>query len=121
MIISYRITIRFLIRWHMVTNVFFLQLLVFRVSPISIVIGAILDSHICFPHLMYSFLIVAFSGIDLALLAHASCLDLILFMNLVALSVVLLAFASTFCNEVHLFPKRGLLKSIDGFLLLSLY
>jgi hypothetical protein len=70
---------------------------------------------------MYSFLIVAFSGIDLALLTQASCLDLILFMNLVALSVVLLAFASTFCNEVHLFPKRGLPKSIDGFLLLSLY
>lgn len=47
-------------------------------------------------------------------------LDLILFMNLVALSVVLLAFASNFCNEVCLFPKRGLLKSIDVILLLSL-
>lgn len=69
---------------------------------------------------MYSFLIVAFSGIDLALLAQATCLDLILFMNLVALSVVLLAFASNFCNEVCLFPKRGLLKSIDVILLLSL-
>jgi hypothetical protein len=43
---------------------------------------------------MYSFLIVAFSGIDLALVAQASCLDLILFMNLVALLVVLLAVAS---------------------------
>jgi hypothetical protein len=70
---------------------------------------------------MYSFLIVTFSGIDLALLAQASRLDFILFRNLVALSVVLLAFASSFCNEVCLFPKRGLLKSIDGFLVLSLY
>ena len=35
---------------------------------------------------MHSFLIVAFSGIDLDLLAQASCLDLILFRNLVALS-----------------------------------
>jgi hypothetical protein len=51
---------------------------------------------------MYSFLIVAFSGIDLALLVQASCLDLILFMNLVALSVVLLASASNFCNELLL-------------------
>jgi hypothetical protein len=33
----------------------------------------------------------------------------------------LLAFASTFCNEVCLCPKRGLLKSIDDLLLLSLY
>jgi hypothetical protein len=36
-------------------------------------------------------------------------------MNLVALSVVLLAFASTFCNEVCLFPKRDLSKSSNGF------
>jgi hypothetical protein len=55
---------------------------------------------------MYSFLIVAFLGIDLALTAQASCLDFILFRNLVALSVVLLAFASNFCNELHLFPKN---------------
>jgi hypothetical protein len=70
---------------------------------------------------MYSFLIVAFSGIDLALLAQASCLDLILFMNLVALSVVLLAFASNFCNELLFCPKRGLLQSTKGFWLLSLW
>ena len=69
---------------------------------------------------MYSFLIVAFSGIDLALLAQASCLDLILFMNLVDFSIALLAFASTFCNEVCLSPKRGLLQSSDCFSLLSL-
>jgi hypothetical protein len=69
---------------------------------------------------MYSFLIVAFSGIDLALLAQASCLDLILFMNLVDFSIVLFAFASTFCNEVCLCPKRGLSQSIDGFRLFSL-
>jgi hypothetical protein len=62
---------------------------------------------------MYSFLIVAFSGIDLALLAQASCLDLILFRNLVTLSVVLLAFASKFCNELFLFPKRGLFQLSD--------
>ena len=55
---------------------------------------------------MYSFLIVAFFGIDLALLAQATCLDLILFMNLVALSVVLLAFANNFCNEVLLISKK---------------
>jgi hypothetical protein len=61
---------------------------------------------------MYSFLIVAFSGIDLALLAQGSCLDLILFMNLVALSVILLAFARNSCNEVCLFPKRGLLNQL---------
>lgn len=30
------------------------------------------------------------------------------------------AFSSNFCNEVYLFPKRGLLKSIDAILLLSL-
>ena len=34
-----------------------------------------------FPHLMYSFLIVAFSGIDLDLLAQASSLDFILLNN----------------------------------------
>jgi hypothetical protein len=56
---------------------------------------------------MYSFLIVAFSGIDLALLTQASCLDFILFMNLVDFSIALLAFASTFSNEVCLCPKRG--------------
>ena len=39
---------------------------------------------------MYSFLIVAFSGIDLTLLAQASCLNLILFMNLVDFSITLL-------------------------------
>jgi hypothetical protein len=61
------------------------------------------------------FLIVAFSGIDLALLAQASCLDLILFMNLVALSVVLLAFTSNFCSELFLFPKRGPSQSNTGF------
>jgi hypothetical protein len=59
-----------------------------------------------FPQVTRSFLIVAFSGTDLALLAQASCLDFILFMNLVALSVVLLAFASNFCNELLLSPKR---------------
>jgi hypothetical protein len=58
-------------------------------------------------------------GIDLTLLAQASCLDLILFMNLVALSDVLLAFASNFCNEVRLFPKRGLFQSSNGLLLPS--
>jgi hypothetical protein len=36
---------------------------------------------------MYSFLIVAFSGIGLALLAQASSLDFILFMNLVDFSI----------------------------------
>ena len=64
---------------------------------------------------MYSFLIVAFSGIDLALLAQAICLDFILFMNLVDFSIALLAFSSTFCNEVRLFPKRGLSQSTNGF------
>jgi hypothetical protein len=64
---------------------------------------------------MYSFLIVAFSGIDLALLAQASCLDFILFRNLVDFSIVLLAFASTFCNEVRVHPKRGLSKLSNGF------
>jgi hypothetical protein len=34
----------------------------------------------------------------------AVVLDFILFMNLVALSVVLLAFSSNFCNELPLFP-----------------
>ena len=43
-------------------------------------------SHTSFPHLMYSFLIVGFSGINLALLAQASCVDLILFMNISLLS-----------------------------------
>lgn len=66
-------------------------------------------------------LIVAFSGIDLALLAQATCLDFILFKNLVALSVVLLAFASNFCNEVCFFPKSGLLKSSNCSLLFSLH
>jgi hypothetical protein len=70
--------------------------------------------------LTYSFLIVAFCGIDLGLLTQASCLDLILFMNLVDFSIVLFAFASVFCNEVRLLPKRGLLQSSHGFLLLSL-
>jgi multisubunit Na+/H+ antiporter MnhC subunit len=64
---------------------------------------------------MYSFLIVALSGIGLALLAQASCLDLILFMNLVDFSIVLLTFASTFCNEVCLYPKSGLFQSTDVF------
>jgi hypothetical protein len=63
---------------------------------------------------MYSFFIVAFSGIDLALLARASCLDLILFMNLVDFSIALLAFAITFSNEVRLCPKRGLSQSSNG-------
>jgi hypothetical protein len=40
---------------------------------------------------MYSFLIVAFAGNDLALVTHASSRDLILFMNLVDFSNVLLA------------------------------
>jgi hypothetical protein len=70
---------------------------------------------------MYSFLIVAFSGIDLALLAQASCLDLILFMNLVDFSIALFAFASTFCNEVGVFPKRGLYQSNNGFSPVRLY
>jgi hypothetical protein len=69
---------------------------------------------------MYSFLIVAFSGIDLARLTQASCLDFILFMNLVALSVVLLASASNSCNELLLCPKRGLSKLIGDFQVLSL-
>lgn len=63
---------------------------------------------------------MAFSRIDLALLAQASCLDLILFRNIVALSDVLLAFASNFCNEVRLLPKKDSLKSIE-FLTLSSY
>lgn len=67
---------------------------------------------------MYSFLIVAFPGIDLALLAQANCLDRILFMNFVDFSIALLAFASTFCKEVRLCPE-GLLQSGDDFLLLS--
>jgi hypothetical protein len=70
---------------------------------------------------MYSFLMVAFSGIDLTLLAEASCLDFILFMNFVDFSVVLLAFASNFCNEVRLDPKRSLFQSTIGFLPFSLY
>jgi hypothetical protein len=57
------------------------------------------------PHLMYSFLIVAF---------------FILFMNLVDFSIALLASASIFCNEVRLLPKRGLCKS-SSFVLFSLY
>jgi hypothetical protein len=69
---------------------------------------------------MYSFLIVAFSGIDLARLTQASCLDFILFMNLVALSVLLLAFASNFCNELLLYPKRGLFQSNNDFPTFSL-
>jgi len=69
---------------------------------------------------MCSFLIVGFTGIDSALLAQASCLDLTLFMNLVDFSIALLAFASSFCNEVRLSRKRGLLQSGDDFLLLSL-
>jgi hypothetical protein len=48
------------------------------------------------PHLMYSFLIVAFSGINLALLVQASCLDFILSMNFFDFSIVLLASASTY-------------------------
>ena len=66
------------------------------------------------------FLIVVFSGIVFALLAQASCLDFILFMNLVAPSVVLLAFASNFCNELLLCPKRGLFQSTNGFQSMSL-
>ncbi|HEY6885916.1 MAG TPA: hypothetical protein VI278_17935 [Nitrososphaeraceae archaeon] len=85
------------------TNVYFAQLFVFGISPVSIVIRPCSNSHISFPHLMYSFLIVAFLGIDLAQLAQAGCLDLILFRNLVALGV-----ASNF-NEVRLFPKYCLI------------
>jgi hypothetical protein len=59
------------------------------------------------------------SGIDLALLAQASCFDLILFMNLVDFSIALLAFASTFCKEARLCPKRGLSQSSDGLWLFS--
>jgi nucleotide-binding universal stress UspA family protein len=55
---------------------------------------------------MYSFLIVAFSGIDLAPLAEATCFDLILFRNLVDFSIASLAFAITFSNEVRLCQKR---------------
>jgi hypothetical protein len=69
---------------------------------------------------MYYFLIVAFSGIDLALLEQASCLDLILFMNVVDFSIALLVFASTFSNEVRLCPKRDLSQSNNGFLPFSL-
>jgi hypothetical protein len=72
-----------------------------------------------FPAVTYSFLIVAFSGIDLALLAQASCLVFILFMNLVDFSIALFAFASI-CNEVCLFPKRGLSKLIGDLQVLSL-
>jgi hypothetical protein len=57
---------------------------------------------------------------NLALFAQASCLDLILFMNLVDFSIALLAFASTFCKDVGLSPKRGLSQSSDGLLLLYL-
>jgi hypothetical protein len=53
-------------------------------------------------------------------LTQASCLDFILFMNLVDFSSVLLAFASTFCNEVRLLPKRGLFQSNNNFLPFSL-
>ena len=66
------------------------------------------------------FLIVVFSGIVFALLAQASCLDFILFMNVVDFSIALLAFASTFSNEVRLFLKRGLSQSISSFRLSSL-
>ena len=62
---------------------------------------------------MYSFLIVAFPGIDLALLAQAICLDFILFMNLVDLSIDLLAFASNFWNEVGVCPKSALFQSVS--------
>jgi hypothetical protein len=46
--------------------------------------------------LWQNLLTFAFSGIDLVLLAQASCLDFILFMNLVDFSIALLAFASNF-------------------------
>lgn len=71
----------------------------------SIVVRPMLLFRSLFPHLMHSFFIVVFSGIDLALLARASHLDLILFMNLIDLSIALLAFTSTFCNELLLGPK----------------
>jgi hypothetical protein len=69
---------------------------------------------------MYSFLTVAFSGIDLALVKQASCFDFILFMNLVDFSIALFVFASTFSIEVRLYPKRGLSQSSSDFLSFSL-
>ena len=66
---------------------------------------------------MYSFLIVSFPGIAFALLAQAICRD---FIFLAAFSVVLLAFSSNLCNDVCLFPKRGLFKLIDDFQLVFL-
>jgi hypothetical protein len=80
-------------------NVFFLQLVAFRIFPVSIVETPMLLFTNLLSTLDVLFSYCAFSGIDLALLAQESVLDLILFMNFVALSVVLLA-ASTFCNEV---------------------
>ena len=73
------------------------------------------------PHLMYSFLIVAFSGINLALLAQASCLDFILSMNFFDFSIVLLASASTYWNELCLCPKRGLYQSSNKILHIEIW
>jgi hypothetical protein len=101
-------------------NVFFLQLVAFRIFPVSIVVTPMLLFTNLLSTLDVLFSYCAFSGIDLALLAQESFLDLILFMNFVAPSIVLLAFASTFCNEVCLFSKRGLSQSTNGFRLLSL-
>jgi hypothetical protein len=100
-------------------NVFFLQLVAFRIFPVSIVETPMLLFTNLLSTLDVLFSYCAFSGIDLALLAQESVLDLILFMNFVALSIVLLA-ASTFCNEVCLFSKRGLSQLTNGFWLLSL-
>jgi uncharacterized membrane protein len=53
-----------------------------------------------FLHLTYSFLIVAFSGINLALVIHAASLDLILVTNLFDFSITLLALASVFSSKL---------------------
>src|SRR5919197_333490 len=90
------------------------------VFPVSIIVRPMLLFTDLFSTLMYSFLIVAFSGSDLALLAQPSCLDFILSMKLIDFSIALLAFASTFSNEVRLFPKRGLCQSSNDLRLLSL-
>jgi hypothetical protein len=63
---------------------------------------------------MYSFLIVAFSGIDLALLLQAISLDLILFRYL----AVLFACAITFSNVVHLRPNSEGFHPIERYYLL---
>src|ERR687888_20710 len=102
----------------MSTNVFLLQLLALRIFPVTIIVGSMYFFASFFPHLMYSFLIVAFAGNDLALVIQASSLDLILFMNLVDFSSVLLAFSSTLNSDFVRLPRgknKGLSQSINGF------